>query len=557
MHSVTKEGHARAEIEVKDQVSDFGIETVRDIKLYNNFGINFGFEKNTNTSYIRYRKSIMDLISGFRNTGTTEGLYNIVRAFYRITPQIESLAQTGWRYGRNRLGYAQSAQSLTVTAVPIGPERYYTFTTSSSGLDVDHTGDYIAFVSVPTGVVFNQSLYGEMFSVINYSTSGGNATFTIESIDYEIPVGAVVQLFNTDTSTNFNTSPHSTLSYTFGARVTVHGPYLDDTDKTSFETLLRKFMPLHVDYITTYQPIVLGESSWDKWMGDKTNLEVNYETNTLVPVVDSLLEYSRLSDNFNSTVTTVVSGDYVFTGDNITTKYNYYKNKDILFLTGNNAGISKRVLSYLGGEKQFTTDSFPYTIMPGDIFRVEHIAYQTKYVTPLINIQPVELGINLTNSLYTFGWFTRKLDPAIEEYLYIESSDDGVIYTLPRRVQQNERLNTTVDGTVTVGIGSYPYNTFTISASGLNHLSNIDDYYAGSYLKFTTGVNASYYEKILSYDATTKVVVTDTFSSLIDTGDNFTIITTDIKQYVRVTAYHNKLKNKNDIEIESIVIKVI
>ena len=102
-----------------------------------------------------------------------------------------------------------------------------------------------------------------------------------------------------------------------------------------------------------------------------------------------------------------------------------------------------------------------------------------------------------------------------------------------------------------------PYSTFTTMASGnKNALIRIDDYYKNGFIKFITGANAGEYKKILSYNASTLEFVTEPFNSTIAVNNSFQLLKTDMKRFAKIIAYHNNLSEDDDVEIESLVIKI-
>lgn len=559
VQGLCKDGLSRSEIETILHGLDFSIDESREAKLYNNFGKNLEFEKNPETSYVRYRKSIKDLINGFRNTGTYEGLYSTVRAFSRITPTIDFISATGWRLGQLRLGYNQVIINKEVILTDnILPYNTVTSTlTSLSSGDGAYTGDYLYFTSAPSGSEFNQALYGSLLPITNYETSGSNAIFTIgaSGISTPIPSGAAFSVVDLNRNNNYGTIPYSNLALLFGVRVLIYGPTLNVFDTEAVNNLLAKSIPLHINYITEYKNTFVGETSWGTFNGTKTNLKNNYETNTLIPITDQLLEHSLIQDQFTTTVTAVSSGNptTTFSTTGSTIKNNYYKNKYIVFTSGNNNGISKRVTSYI--DKTFITEEFPYTIQVGDSFKLETIKYQTKYITRAIDLQPSDMSVNFFDNVYTGAWFARKLDSSIEEKVYIEFSDNQVNFTSPREMLQNEELNEIITATVTsVDLAT---TTFSVSATNNITLSPTNDFYNNHYIKFISGLNDGESNIIVDYNGSTKTFTTSAFTNNIQVGDSIQLLVTDMKRYAKLTIYHNYLESDKDIEVESLVIKIL
>lgn len=545
---VTKEGHSRAEDEVKVQRADFSIDNVRETKLEQNFGDYYTLEDNPNIDRSIYRKRILDIIKAFRNTGTYEGLYQVARAFTKVTPITKFISTSGWRLGAKRLGYSKTT---TFTTVSSGDSTYpyTTFTVASSGLSGDYTGSYLTFTECPSGEIFDQAIAGRLFTVTAYTSGSPNSIVSINDVGFTIPIGTTVALMK-PSSTSFGTVPYSDLAYLFGVRIYVYGPFMDAKDTAMFENLIRKIMPLHVNYVIAYRTNFYGETAFAGFDGTKVGLLEDKQYKTLVVDYDNLVGPNHYTENITTTITATGSSTTFSGGNTLTSKYNYYKDKYVTFTSGLNNNISRLVTSYNGGSKQFITEAFPYTIQVGDSFIAEQISYQTKYTTLPINLSTADFY----TSSYTPSWFSRNItDSNLEEKVYIEFSNDLTTYNTKREIAQNEVINNFTSSSVSSG-GST--TTFTGISSGANVLSFANDYYVGDSVKFINGANNGEIRTVLDYIGSTHMFTTAAFPFTISSGDAFIILKSDIAQHAKITIYHNYIESKKDIEIESLVIKV-
>lgn len=571
IQGITKEAHSRSELETVLQKDDFGINTVRDNKLYQNFGINFNLSRNTNQSFQQYRERLEDTIIGFRNAGLYEGLNQLSGAFNNMPLHYEHLSTLGWRIGDKtrggkRLGYKLDIITRSVLIGDLTPP-YNTFTTYTSGASgtlstaTDYYKDsYVTFTSyLSGGSTFDQTLLGDFIPVSSYSASGGISTFTLANsgVGVNIPNGSDFLIISPNLNSGYNTLPYSSSAALFGVRIFVYGPFLDTTDKSKFEELVDRLIPAHVKKIISYETKFVGDSVHFQFEGDKTNLVNDYSINTLRPIKEQLLEPGRLVDTFTTSVSGILNSYNSFTGTNLTTKHNQYKGKSIKFLTGNNKNISSVVIDYIGGTYNFITKDFPYVIQIGDTFEIENIKYQTKYVTQIIDTTPDSFNVNYFDNKFVGSWFVGKQKTDIEEKTYIQFSDDMINYTIPRELTQNERLNEVKKFVVTVANNSSPYSTLTTATTGsINSLMRITDYYKNRSIKFTSGANLGISKKILSYNSDTLTFTIEAPNFPIIVNDTFQLLTTDMKRFAKMIIYHNNLSDSEDIEIEALVIKI-
>ena len=575
VHGIAKEAHSRAENEIKFQKTDFSIKKVREIKLGQNFGNNFDLDRDPNLSLLQYRKRLEDTIRAFRNTSLHEGLNQLSAAFNKMPLHYESLSSFGWRIGDDsrsgkRLGYKLDIVPRTVLTGDSSTP-YTTFTTYVTGASgslseiPDYYKDsYITFTSYPSGgETFDQTVFGDFLLVDTYSSRGGISTFTIvgSGLGTSIPNGADFLILTSNEGTAYGTIPYSDVIAMFGAKIYIYGPFLSAADKSKLEELIDKIVPAHVKKIISYETKFVGDSSHFQFEGEKTNLKNDCSLNILRPIKAQLLEAGRLEDTFTTSVTGTPTTEVFnginyssFVGVNLTTKHNYYKDKYIKFLTGANAGLSKKVIDYVGGTSNFITEEFPYTISEGDDFELEKINYQTKYITQIIDVTPDVYNVNFFDNKFVGGWFVRKSKDDIEEKAFIQFSDDMIDYTIPRELKQNEKLaelkvlnvSTVTDTT-----------TFTTAITGSrNAITRTDNYYKNSYIRFLTGLNKGIYKKIVSYDADTLQFITEPFAYTITVNDKFQLLKTDMKRFAKIRLYNDNLSEEDDIEIESLVIKI-
>lgn len=466
LQGIIKEAHSKAEIEADLQRKDFSITEVRNNKLFTNFGHYFNYEKPNSQQSIRYRRSLQDLITACRNTSTFEGLYNVIRAFYRITPVVTYLSDTGWRCGRERLGYERTIMDAFVSVMDTSADTSnpsIIIDSSSTGLNTNlsyYAGDYLAVTDMPAASNFNQALLGQIIPIVDSSATGSTVRFTVNPISMPVPAGATLKVFDVNYNVNYNTIPYSELANLFGITIQIYGPFLSTEIKTLVETLASKVLPLHVRKSFHYNTNFVGESSFGTFAGDSIGLKVAFETNTIVPDKDTFDELSENKDSITATVATVVDNYSKFTITNGTHKHNYYKNKKILFTTGLNAGIVRRVIEYIGGNAQIVTESFPYVISAGDILELESITYLTKYKTIRFDLTPDELDVNLITNSYFTTWFTRKTNLDLKEKVFIEFSDGISEFSPKRQIIQGELLNSSINCMVVPSLcSSYPETT--------------------------------------------------------------------------------------------------
>ena len=545
--SIAVHSHGKPEAEIKKQKLDFSIEQCRDNKLQTNFGDLVSTPKNTDISYDRYRRRLLDIFQGNKLSSSYEGLYNLARAFTSITPSTAFISTSGWILGSNRLGYPVTTTNTIVTSGDT-TSTFNTFTTESSGLSGDYTNKLLAITDVPDTEEFDISILGKLLPITSYTpgVSGADATFVINTISTQIPTGSTIALYIPNLIDDYGTRPYSDLSLLFGVRIYIYGPTLSTADQLLLEYLISQNVPLHVRYFLRYETGFYGESSLSNFDGTMTTLELDKSINVLVPSEDiKSITPSQFRDSITGEVSSVIDSSNTFAASGFTTSYGFYTNYYVTFTSGNNAGISKLVTGYNGGTNTFVTGDFPYTIQTTDIFKISTIEYQSKYITDVIDLEATEFF----SAIYTASWYTRKVDPDIAENAYIQFSDDGITFTTARSIYQNEALNTILSGYAT-----NPVSTTTFSGSG-SSLSTIDDEYNNSYLKFTSGANVGEIRKITNYVGSTKTFTTEAFTNTPQDSDIFVLLISDLARYCKMTIYHNYMYLPTDIEIESLIIK--
>ena len=539
--------HSKAEAEIKKQWLDFSLEQCRENKLQTNFGDLVSASKNTDISYDRYRRRLIDIFQGNKLSSSYEGLYNLGRAFTSITPSTNFISTSGWILGTNRLGYPKAT---TITAVSSGDTvaPFDTFTTPSSGLSGDYTGGLLSIIDIPDDEEFDISILGKLLPITSYTegVSGGDATFVIDTISTIIPTNASIALYDSDISSNYGTRPYSDLSLLFGIRIYIYGPILSSADQALLEYSISQNIPLHVRYFISYKTDFYGESSLSNFGGTMTTLELDKSINALIPSEDiKSITPSQFRDNITGEVASVIDANNKFIADDFTRAYGFYTGYYITFIDGNNIGIRKQVLSYNGGTNTFITKDFPYTIQTTDNFKIDTIEYQSKYVTNVIDLESTDFF----SAIYTVSWYTRKVDPDISESVYIQFSEDGNTFKKAKNIYQNEALNTILSGTATNSVSAT-----TFAGSGSN-LSTVNDEYNNSYIKFTSGDNAGEIKKITNYVGSTKTFTTEAFTNIPQDGDVFVLLISNLARYCKMIIYHNYIYFPTDIEIESLTIK--
>ena len=541
---VIPNSHGRAEADIKKQRLDFSIEQCRENKLQTNFGDLVSASKTADISYDRYRRRLFDIFQGNKLSSSYEGLYNLGRAFTSITPSTSFVATSGWVLSSNRLGYPKATTIITVASGDVTAP-FNTFTTTSSGLSGDYTDKLLSIIDVPDNEQFDTSILGKLLTITSY-TPGASATFVIDNISTRIPTGATIALYDSNISSDYGTRPYTDLSLLFGVRIYIYGPILSAIDTALLEYLISQNVPLHVRYFLSYKTSFYGESSLSNFDGTMTSLELDKSINALVPSADiKNTTPSQFRDYITGTVASVIDGNNTFTADDFTRHYGFYTGYYVTFTDGNNAGIRKQVLSYNGGSNTFTTEDFPYTIQTSDTFKIDTIEYQSKYVTDVIDLESTDFF----SAIYTASWYTRKVDPDINENVYVQFSNNGSTFNKARSIYQNESLNTILSGSAVNSV-----STTTFSGSG-NTLSTIDDEYTNIYIKFTSGDNSGEIKQITNYVGSTKTFTTEAFTNTPQNGDIFVILVSDLARYCKMIIYHNYLHLPTDIEIESLTIK--
>lgn len=273
-------------------------------------------------------------------------------------------------------------------------------------------------------------------------------------------------------------------------------------------------------------------------LGPSQNLVAIFDGNNVSKTFSVPLEVTGV-------VTTGGSGTFTATATG--TKYtsaSYFNDFWVYWLTGSNAGSVQMVTSYSGLTGVFTqSDVFPNPILnpiiSGDTFSV--VPRTAENVVKLLNdLNTTTISIvadaEVTGISGDFVQVATKT-PGSKGKVFITggtANEIGVtILSVPGGAPNNDvttnsraglepglYVQLTVDGAVTTGDASVPYDTFIDTSM----ITSIPNYFTGMIIEFLSGDNAGHKTTISSYNnATGQIVLASAANNSIDIGDTFRI----------------------------------
>lgn len=269
----------------------------------------------------------------------------------------------------------------------------------------------------------------------------------------------------------------------------------------------------------------------------------------LIVILDEDAANKTFSINMDVKGTATAAGASSFTSGTLGAKYttnDYFNDFLVYWLTGAAAGQVQQVTDYVGVTGVFSTaDVFPspLTGVPaaGDQFALvprtaENVAKHlndlntttysiagTAEVTGISGdfVQLATKEPGSTGKIFVTGGTANKLGIAIQTIPAGAPVNDVTVNSISG-LSKGLMVSLSVDGTVTTGDNTIPYNTFIAT----NMITPLPAYFTGMEIEFITGANAGFVTTVGSYtNGTGGIILADNAPNAIGVGDQFRIRT--------------------------------